>query len=96
MNFSENLEVLQPQGEDKVYFRCRVHNYWGSTKAPMSVGCPACWGAHYIVVYGKYKTREGESEMFEEVLKNAVAELEKHGEWDVALLPHVEIEREAQ
>ncbi len=90
MNFSENLEVLQARGEDKLYFRCKQHNYWGSSRAPLAMGCEACWGAHYLVLFGKYKVQPGEDEMFERVLRNAAGDKR---EWDVQLLPQAEFTR---
>ena len=91
--YPETLEILQPAGEDKIYFRCNSHNYWGQTQAPIAIGCSACWAAHYFVMFGKYHTEQGEDEVFEAVLKRA-AESARAGQWDVKLFEKPRAEKE--
>ena len=96
MNFNPNLEILQAGKEDALYFRCREHGYWGSSKAPLAIGCAACWGAHYLIVYGKYHTKPGEDEAFEAVLTHAAEELERTGNFDFEAFKRPKFKKEEE
>lgn len=91
--FPEQLQIVQPQEEDKVYFRCSEHNYWASLTPPLAVGCHACWCAFFMLFYGKYHDREGEVDVAEKVFRKAAEAAEK-GQWDYKMFRRPEITRE--